>query len=110
MPVKTGLDLLDHKLDGLVSTAVNSADQIVGLGTFYRSHIMGYCDGQPIPDLDSAVTMLGVLFKTIFALYFMGMLAVACSVCFTLTTAREYRQVKLVLDAVGHSIPQSALA
>lgn len=60
--------------------------------------------GLPIPDLDSAVTMLAVLFKTIFALYFMGMLAVACSICFTLTPADEYRQVKLLLDAVGHSL------
>lgn len=60
--------------------------------------------GLPIPDLGSAVTILAVLFKTIFALYFLGMLGVACSVCFTLTPAHEYRQVKVLLDAVGYSL------
>lgn len=64
--------------------------------------------GLLIPNLDSAVTMLAVLYKTIFALYFLDMLAVTCSVCFTLTPVHEYGLMKLVLDVVGHSLGDPA--
>lgn len=140
MPIKTGIGILDEHVDELLDTAVSSTNALLGLHTFHRAHIMGHCSGQlalaketsatctytydvvaslraaldpgvPIPGADGAVGVLSVLFKTIFALYFVGTLCVVCGVCFSLTPSREHGGTKVLLDAVRISTPlKGALA
>lgn len=57
----------------------------------------------PVPGADGAVGVLSVLFKTIFALYFVGTLCVVCGVCFSLTPSAEHAGAKVLLDAVRTS-------